>query len=260
MQLTAHFIDVRSTAADPEGMCWFLRYLPQTLATSIHWCMDSTDLWFHGFINVAIHCIILKTFVAISSHQNRENGFQNEPKLLSGYSAPRQKIRQNVTQNRAKWLCGAPWAGLGGHGGSRWAPRLIFWWFRCLFGVPLGGPLETFLFFFVGYFKAISNMFPEGLFDGSASLLGTIWHNFCHFLVVLGSGENSVPACTGAMFWVFWGIRNWSFSGIAFYSNLGEHFYDFGGSFGVHLGTLGATLGTLGQLFCRVIFRYILGA
>ena len=43
----------------------------------------------------------------------------------------------------------------------------------------VGGPFgDIFLYFLVGYFNAISNMFPEGLFDGSASLLGSFGHHF----------------------------------------------------------------------------------
>ena len=48
-----------------------------------------------------------------------------------------------------------------------------------------------FCFCLAGSCDAISNMFPEWLFDGSASLLGSLGIIFT-MLAVVGSGENSV--------------------------------------------------------------------
>ena len=86
---------------------------------------------------------------------------------------------------------------MGGPGGPQ---SSFFDDFGVSLGCPWGSLWRHFWYYLAVYFNVISNMFPDGLFDGSASLLGSFGHHLCDFLVVLGSGENSVPACTGAMF------------------------------------------------------------
>ena len=119
--------------------------------------------------------------------------------LFCGYSALSKlgKLGSKIDQHWSVGHRGPDCGAMGGPGGPQGS---CFDDFGVSLGCRLGGLWRHILYFLVGYFNAISNMFPEGLFDGSASLLGSFGHPFCDFLVVLGSGENSVPACTGAMF------------------------------------------------------------
>ena len=64
---------------------------------------------------------------------------------------------------------------MGGPGGPKAHLLMIL---VSLWGA-LGGPFgDIFLYFLAGYFDVISNMFPDGLFDSSASLLGSSGHKF----------------------------------------------------------------------------------
>ena len=76
-----------------------------------------------------------------------------------------------------------------------------------------------------------------GLFHASGSLLDSFGHRFRDLSVVLGSGRNSTPACTGATFSVFQAVRNTVFSGIAFRGALGDDIFDFLTYFGLRWDT-----------------------
>ena len=87
-------------------------------------------------------------------------------------------------------------------------------------------------------------------FHASGSLLDSFGHRFRDLSVVLGSGRNSTPVCTGATFSVFQAIRNTVFSGIAFEGHWGTIFSTFWRTLGSAGAPIGATLGTNGRL-CR---------
>ena len=72
--------------------------------------------------------------------------------------------------------------------------------------------------------------------------------------MVLGSGRNSSPVGTGAMFSVFQAVRNTVFSGIAFRGALGDDFSTFWRILGSAGPPSGATLATMGRLFREGIF------
>ena len=93
-------------------------------------------------------------------------------------TAPSQKLGKmgsEIDQNWSVGHLGPDCGAMGGPGGPQGS-------FVDDFGVSLGcrwGALwRHFLYLLVVYFNAISNMFPEGLFDGSASLWGSFGHNF----------------------------------------------------------------------------------
>ena len=70
--------------------------------------------------------------------------------------------------------CGA----MGGPGGPQGS---CFDDFGVSLGCPWGSLWRHFLYYLAGCFNAISNMFPEGLFDGSVSLWGAFWQHLCTF-------------------------------------------------------------------------------
>ena len=99
-----------------------------------------------------------------------------------------------------------------------------------------------------------------GFFHASGSLLDSFGHRFRELSVVIGSGRNSSPACTGAMFSVFQAVRNAVFSGIAFEGARGDDFFDFSAYFGLRWGTRRLHFGHHGALISRTDFEEILGA
>jgi hypothetical protein len=78
--------------------------------------------------------------------------------------------------------------------------------------------------------------------------------------VVLGSGRNSSPARTGALFSVFQAVRNTAFSGIAFEGALGDDFFEFLAYFGLCWGTRRLHFGHHWALISRTDFEEISGA
>ena len=78
--------------------------------------------------------------------------------------------------------------------------------------------------------------------------------------MVLGSGRNSSPACTAAMFSVFQAVRNTAFSGIAFQEALGDDVFNFLAYFGLRWGTRRLHFVHHWALISRTDFEEILGA
>ena len=96
-----------------------------------------------------------------------------------------------------------------------------------------------------------------GIFHASGSLLDSFGHRFRELSVVIGSGRNNTPACTGATFSMFQAVRNKVFSGIAFEGARGDDFFDFSG---LRWGTRRLHFGHHGTLISRTDFEEILGA
>ena len=98
---------------------------------------------------------------------------------------------------------GAPWARLWGHGGSGGVRGL----FLDDFLVPRGcrGELvwRQFLVFRGMIFPRNFGYVSGGFFHASGSLLDSLEHCFRELSVVIGSGRNGTPACTGATFSMF---------------------------------------------------------
>ena len=78
--------------------------------------------------------------------------------------------------------------------------------------------------------------------------------------MVLGSGRNNTPACTGATFSVFQAVRNTVFYGIAFEGARGDDLFDFVAYFGLCWGTRRLHFGHHWALISRTDFEEILGA
>ena len=144
---------------------------------------------------------------------------------------------------------GAPWARVWGHGGSGGVRDA----FLDDFEVPRGCRRE----FFWRHFSVVRRrIFPRnvryvsgGFFHASGSLLDSFGHRFRYLSVVLGSGRNGTPACTGATFSMFHAVRNTAFSGIAFEGARGDDFFEFSVILGSAGPPGGSTLGTMGRLF-----------
>ncbi len=99
-----------------------------------------------------------------------------------------------------------------------------------------------------------------GFFHASGSLLDSFGHRFRELSVVIGSGRNGTPACTGATFSVFQAVRNLVFSGIAFEGARGDDFFNFSASFGLRWGSRRLHFGHHGALIRRRNFGWIFGA
>ena len=77
---------------------------------------------------------------------------------------------------------------------------------------------------------------------------------------MLGSGRNSSPACTGALFSVFQAVRNTAVSGIAFEGALGDDLFNLLAYFGLCWGTRRLHFGHHWAFISRTDFEEILGA
>ena len=100
---------------------------------------------------------------------------------------------ENESQNEQNSLRGAPWATLWGHGGPRWGPMLIFWWFLMI--------LVSFWGAFWGPFGEIFCIFCHEISMRFRTCFQIAFLNvWCHFGVPFGS----ICVHLGKLFDVIW--------------------------------------------------------
>ena len=93
-------------------------------------------------------------------------------------TAPSQKFGKMGSKIDKNWPVGHLGPDGGAMGGPGGPQSSFFDDFGVSLGCPWGSRWRHCLYYLAGYFNVISNMFPDGLFDGSASLLGSFGHHF----------------------------------------------------------------------------------